>query len=85
MVSYFIKDVESAKKLASICEKYKDADIDVVYGRQAIDGKSVLGVISLMGRMVSLKVNSANEDDEKNFEEEINNAVHLGRIYGCKK
>lgn len=75
MVSYFIKDVDSAKKLVSICEKYKEAEIDVIYGRQIIDGKSILGVISLMGRMVSLKVNSANEDDEKNFEEEINNEV----------
>lgn len=75
MVSYFIKDEYSAKKLVSICEKYEDADIDVFYGRQIIDGKSILGVISLMGRMVSLKVNSANEDDEKMFEEEINNEV----------
>lgn len=75
MVSYFIKDVDSAKKLVSVCEKYKDADIDVIYGRQVIDGKSVLGVMSLMGRMVSLKVNSRNEDDENDFEEEINNAV----------
>lgn len=72
MVYYFIKDEYSAKKLVSICEKYEDADIDVLYGRQIIDGKSILGVISLMGRMVSLKVNSANKDDEKEFEEEIN-------------
>lgn len=75
MVSYFIKDVDSAKKLVSVCEKYEEAEIDVIYGRQIIDGKSILGVMSLMGRMVSLKVNSANEDDEKNFEEEINNEV----------
>lgn len=75
MVSYFIKDVDSAKKLVSVCEKYEEAEIDVIYGRQIIDGKSILGVMSLMGRMVSLKVNSRNEDDEKMFEEEINNAV----------
>lgn len=75
MVSYFIKDVDSAKKLVSVCEKYEEAEIDAIYGRQIIDGKSILGVMSLMGRMVSLKVNSRNEDDEKNFEEEINNAV----------
>lgn len=75
MVSYFIKDEYSAKKLVSICEKYEDAEIDVIYGRQIIDGKSILGVMSLMGRMVSLKVNSRNEDDENNFEEEINHAV----------
>lgn len=75
MVSYFIKDVNSAKKLVSVCEKYEDADIDVFYGRQIIDGKSILGVMSLIGRIVSLKVNSRNEDDEKNFEEEINNAI----------
>lgn len=42
MVSYFIKDVDSAKKLTSICEKYKDADIDVTYGRQVIDGNLFL-------------------------------------------
>lgn len=75
MVSYFIKDVDSAKKLVSVCEKYEEAEIDVIYGRQIIDGKSILGVMSLMGRMVSLKVNSRNENDEKNFEEEINNEV----------
>lgn len=72
MVSYFIKDVDSAKKLVSVCEKYEEAEIDVIYGRQIIDGKSILGVMSLMGRMVSLKVNSRNEDDEENFEKEIN-------------
>lgn len=75
MVYYFIQDIESAKKLVSICEKYEDADVDVFYGRQIIDGKSILGVMSLMGRMVSIKVNSSNKDDEKEFEEEINNAV----------
>lgn len=75
MVSYFIKDVDSAKKLVSVCEKYEEAEIDVIYGRQIIDGKSILGVMSLMGKMVSLKVNSRNEDDENDFEEEINNAI----------
>ena len=75
MVSYFIKDADSAKKLVSVCEKYEEAEIDVLYGRQIIDGKSILGVMSLMGRMVSIKVNSRNENDENDFEEEINNAV----------
>lgn len=72
MVSYFIKDVDSAKKLVSICERYEDAEIDVLYGRQIIDGKSILGVMSLIGRIVSIKVNSSNKDDEENFEKEIN-------------
>lgn len=73
MVSYLIKDENSAKKLVNICEKYENSDIDVIYGRQIIDGKSILGVMSLMGRMVTVKIN--NEEEEKSFEEEIDNAV----------
>lgn len=72
MVSYFLQDVDSAKKLVSVCEKYEEAEIDVIYGRQIIDGKSILGVMSLIGRIVSIKVNSSNKDDEENFEKEIN-------------
>lgn len=73
MISYLIKDEKSAKKLVNICEKYEDSDIDVIYGRQIIDGKSILGVMSLMGRMVTIKIN--NEENEKEFEKEINDAV----------
>lgn len=75
MVSYFIKDVDSAKKLVSVCEKYEEAEIDVIYGRQIIDGKSILGVMSLIGKIVSININSQNKNNKDKFEKEIKDAV----------
>lgn len=54
---YFLKldTLETANELSKICDKYRDnMDVDVIYGRQTIDGRSVLGVVSLLGHIVKL-------------------------------
>ena len=53
----FIKlnDLETVNNLCKLGEKYKDnIDIDVSYGRQIVDARSVLGVTSLIGNIVKI-------------------------------
>lgn len=61
---YFLKldTLETANGLSKVCERYKEyMDVDIVYGRQTIDGRSVLGVVSLLGHIV--KVVPVTKDD----------------------
>ena len=66
MLNYNLDSVQSAEKLVRLCEKYRDEvelDIDVIYGRQTVDGCSLLGVTSLIGNFVS--INPVEKDKEK--------------------
>ena len=55
MLSFNIDSKESAEKLIRLCEKYRDdTEVDVICGRQTVDGRSFLGVISLAGNFVTV-------------------------------
>lgn len=56
MISYNIDSFESAKRLIDFCDKYKGKmQIDIICGRQVIDGFSGLGIYSLVGKIVTVQ------------------------------
>lgn len=58
-----LKTLENAINLSNICNKYKDhMFIDVIHGRQNINGTNMLGIISLLGNIV--KINPITHDDD---------------------
>ena len=57
MIFLNLETLDKANKLVKICEKY-DIDFDVLYGRYIIDGKSVLGVTSLIGHIIKIVPNT---------------------------
>lgn len=60
MVLINLDCLETASKLVSICEKYKDQmDMDVIYGRYIIDACSILAVTSLVGNIVKVDANTS--------------------------
>lgn len=74
MLNYNIDSVQSAEKLIRLCEKYRDEmelDIDIIYGRQTIDGCSLLGVASLIGKFVTVSTIGRDKEKIKRFEEEL--------------
>ena len=72
MLNYNIDSVQSAEKLIRLCEKYHDdMDIDIIHGRQTVDGCSLLGVTSLIGKFVSVVPVGRNEDAIQKFAEEL--------------
>lgn len=74
MLNYNIDSVKSAEKLIRLCEKYRDEmelDIDIIYGRQTIDGCSLLGVASLIGKFVTVSTIGRDKEKIKRFEEEL--------------
>lgn len=66
MLSCQLSSIDDAKKLVNLCMQYGE-DIDVIHRRQIIDGKSLLGVISLVGNMVSVEMLTENKDTEMAF------------------
>lgn len=55
MIFLKLDTLETANELSKICERYKeDMDVDIIYGRQVIDGRSVLGVVSLLGNIIKI-------------------------------
>lgn len=53
MVSYYLSSSDDAERLVALCREY-DNDIDVAYQRYTVDGKSILGVMSLIGHTVGI-------------------------------
>lgn len=52
---YFdIKNFQDARNISDICVKH-DIDVDVVCGRYVVDGASLLGVSSMIGRVVEVR------------------------------
>ena len=72
MLSFNLDSKESAEKLIRLCEKYRDdVEVDVICGRQTVDGRSLLGVISLIGHFVTVKPNGKDENAVQRFAEEL--------------
>lgn len=74
MIAYNIKNEKEMLKLVNICNKYNE-DINVYYQKQIIDGKSVLGVASLMGHIVGVEIETDDEKIKSKFKEEIDNEI----------
>ena len=77
MLSCRLNNIKDAQDLVWFCTRF-DEDIDVLYQRQVIDGKSVLGVMSLIGNMVTVEILSNDEDVKKLFEKEFTKFIKQG-------
>ena len=53
MILINLDSLDKVTQLTRVCEKY-DIDFDITYGRYIINGKSVLGVSSLIGNIVKI-------------------------------
>lgn len=74
MLNYNLDSVQSAERLVRLCEKYRDdmeLDIDVTHGRQTVDGRSLLGVISLIGHFVTVKPQTDDKSIAERFSEDL--------------
>ena len=72
MLSFNIDSRESAEKLIRLCEKYRDdTEIDVICGRQTVDGRSLLGVMSLIGHFVTVKPQTDDKSIVERFSEDL--------------
>ena len=60
MLSYQIKNQDYILKLVNACREL-NCEVDILYQKQVIDGKSVLGVASLMGHIVNVNANTENK------------------------
>ena len=68
MLNFNLNSRSAAEKLIRLCEFYKDVmSVDVVCGRQILDGCSMLGVVSLIGNFVTVIPNSDDENIKKRF------------------
>lgn len=67
MLSCRLNSIDDAKKLVNLCMQYGE-DIDVIHRRQVIDGKSLLGIISLVGNQVSIEMITDNKETEVEFQ-----------------
>lgn len=64
MTAYNIRTFEDAQNLVKLCDKYnKELTIDVIHGRYMVDGCSVLGVMSLVGNIVTVEAEGEKKDE----------------------
>lgn len=60
-----------AEELVSISRKYNNLDVNVIYGRCTVDGCSMLGVLSLVGHMVTVEAYCENKKVVDDFYNEV--------------
>lgn len=75
MTAFKIETLTDAQNLVNICNKYP-FNIDIIYSTQTVDGKSFLGVSSLLGNYVSVISITDNEEMLNKFESEIKPISH---------
>lgn len=74
MLNYNLASCEAASKLIRLCEAYKNKmEVDVIHGRYVIDGCSLLGVHSLIGKIVSLNPQSTDKELLQQFSNDLEN------------
>lgn len=61
MVFVTLDSLDKVNALVKVCERYKDVDTDIMHGRYTVDGRSVLGVSSLLGNIVKVCPNTTDE------------------------
>lgn len=61
MVFMTLDSLDKVNALVKVCERYKEVDTDVMHGRYTVDGRSVLGVSSLLGNIVKVCPNTTNK------------------------
>lgn len=62
MLNFNLNSKESAENLIRLCEKYHDSmEVDIIHGRQTVDGCSLMGVISLLVHFVTVRPNCEDE------------------------
>lgn len=72
MLSFNLNSKESAESLIRLCEKYHDSiEVDIIHGRQTVDGCSLMGVISLLGNFVTIRPNCEDEKLIQKFADEL--------------
>lgn len=72
MAKFKIK-LNTAKEVmlfVTLCAKF-DCDINCVYGRYQIDGKSLMGMINLIGKDIEVSFNCDDERVVELFKDEI--------------
>lgn len=62
MVFVTLDSLDKVNALVKVCERYKEVDTDVMHGRYTVDGRSVLGVSSLLGNIVKVCPNTTNKE-----------------------
>ena len=72
MLNFNLNSKKSAEDLIKLCEKYSDdVEVEVIHGNQIVNGCSLLGVFSLIGDFVGIKVDSRDESAVQRFAEEL--------------
>ena len=81
MLSYNLDSFDSAKRLINFCDKFKgEMEIDVLCGRQVIDGFSALGIYSLIGKTVTVYPLTNDKNAAKQFEKEFVDIARWKRL-----
>lgn len=75
MTAFKIETLTDAQNLVNICNKYP-FNIDIIYSTQIVDGKSILGVSSLLGNYVSVIPITDDKDAIIKFENDIKPISH---------
>lgn len=75
MTAFKIETLTDAQNLVNICNKYP-FNIDIIYSTQTVDGKSILGVSSLLGNYVGVIPITDNEEMLNKLESEIKPISH---------
>ena len=66
--------IDKVNKLCAICESF-DCDVNVMCGRVCVDGRSVMGVAQMVGRVITLVPVTGNDAEWHGF---FNKVKELG-------
>lgn len=77
MIFINLDTIDVVNNLVKVCDRYNDIYIDIIHGRYTVNGKSILGVCSLMGNIVRIVPDTICEDILDNLTKDL---IEIGAL-----
>lgn len=72
MIVAYLSDIKQAVKISELCEKYQSSvAVDACYGRYIVDAASILGLQSMIGDKITLKLIGSDQSKVESLSKQL--------------
>ena len=66
-----LSSIDKCRDLCDLCDRYQEIDVDICYKRYLVDGRSFLGILSLLNHKVVVVIHTDSKYKKESFEEDL--------------
>ena len=66
-----LNNIDKCQELCDLCDRHSDIDVDVCYKRYLVDGRSFLGILSLLNHKVIIVIHTDSKFKKESFMDDL--------------